>query len=157
MLCTLVSQVFDIELASLVRVLELDVLLMELIFTLVLLYDPSNIQLAAHELDSIDFRCSIKGLDCTLRTVVSILKVFLVSRFVLDNSKGALRVRVKSEVADVSKLLKKLPNFIFTPVRWEILGIDVVEELFLCAFSPGLVPAGLALLLSTSSLDSFPG
>jgi hypothetical protein len=57
----------------------------------------------------------------------------------------------------VAKLLKKLSNFIFAPVRWEVLGIDVVEELVLGAFATRLVLACMALPSTTLSLDGLSG
>jgi len=157
LLSALLSKVSNVELASLVGVLELHVLLVELIFAVILFDNLSDIEFATCKLDSIDFWCSIEGLNSTLSTVVSILQVLLVSRFVLDNGKGALEICVKSEIADVAKLLKKLSNFIFAPVRWEVLGIDVVEELVLGALSTRLVLACLALPSTTLSLDGFSG
>ena len=143
----------DIQVASLLGTLVLDSLTETLGSALLSLKGLLNVELLVNELDSVNLVTSVQGLDSSLGASWSVLTVRLVLSVEADEGIWTSVVLAEVERLNSSVLLEKGAHFSLTPLSWEVLGVDVVEDLSEVTLVSWLVLDGLALISLSKSWE----
>lgn len=141
----IVGEALHVKVAALLGRLVLDGLAEALSLTVNLFQGLLNVEslvvwegLAVDVVNAVEFS---NGLGSALGSILTVLAVL---RVVADESKGAFGVRNELHALNASKLGEQVAHFILSETLWEVLGVDVVEDLAEVALVTGLVLDDLA-------------
>jgi hypothetical protein len=127
-------EVLDVEVASLLRVLELGLLFLLLLLSVCLLQGLSDVELTTKDVLAIELLDSLVGCsDAVVSVNIGSIWVFVANEGErsLDFLAWDLHGLYK-ETLDVSVLSKDVLQFFLSPGFGEVLDVDVVGELGLC-------------------------